>query len=69
MKHFKLYSIGTLILATFLYAEHAAAISVAVQPAILNLSPVADEVPKDDDREEPDEGYECEQLFPFCEAN
>jgi hypothetical protein len=69
MKHLKLYSFGTLILATFLYAEHAAAISVAVQPPMLHLNSVAGEVPKDDGHEEPDEGYECEQLFPFCEAN
>jgi|GEM_PF-6761703 len=69
MKHLKFYSIGGLILATFLYAEHATAISVTVQPVNLYLSQVVVEVPKDDGHEEPDEGYECEQLFPFCEAN
>jgi len=67
MKLFKLYTLGTLILAAFIYADHAVAISNAVQPTTFHLSPVAVEVPEDDDHEVPDE--ECERVFPSCEAH
>ena len=69
MKQFKYYSFAAILFAGFMYADYAVATSVVSQPAKLHLSSVVIEVPKDDDREEPDEGYECEQLFPFCEAN
>lgn len=75
MKQRNLLSFFTFVLTASIFAASASAgqATVAAQPAMFNLSQVAAEepqpVPKDDDPEMPDEGYECEQIFPFCEAN
>jgi len=70
MKHDKFYLLGTVLLVAIICAEHAVAnsMSIAVQPTILQLNPVTAAVPKDDDQEEPDEGYECQLFYPYCEA-
>lgn len=70
MKNIKFYSTVTLVLAAFIYAQYAVAQPVAVQPSFLYMSPAAIQVePEEDDHDDPDHGYECELIFPFCEAN
>jgi len=69
MKQLNFYSIATVLIIGVLYTNTAVASSDVTKFTMPLMSSVAKEVPKDDDPESPDEGYECEQLFPFCEAN
>lgn len=69
MKHVKFYLLGTVVLAAGMYAEQAVAMSIAMPPATLLLSPVVVPASEGDDREEPDEGYECDDGYPFCEVH
>lgn len=68
MKQLKVFLFSSVILATAIFAENAVAVSMTAQQTISQMTSVTGSVPKGDDREEPDNGYECEELYPLCEA-
>jgi hypothetical protein len=70
MKHLKFFCAISLFVTAFLYVQYAEAMSVAAQPAKLNITIEIDRASDDDDREDTDEvGDQCLLLFPFCEAH
>jgi hypothetical protein len=69
MKNTKIMSMFILVVVVFTSAQFVFAKPTASQSAFLHLSPMWAAEPADEDEDETDHGYECELIFPFCEAN
>jgi hypothetical protein len=69
MKNTKIMSMFILVVVVVTSAQFVFAKPAASQPAFLYLSPVLAAEPADEEEDETDHGYECELIFPFCEAN
>jgi hypothetical protein len=69
MKKTKIMSVFLLVLVAVTSAQFVLAKPAVSQPAFLYLSPELAAEPADKDEDETDHGYECELIFPFCEAN
>jgi hypothetical protein len=69
MKHVKFFSVVTLMFTASINIQNAVAWP-AVQSAQLYVSSEIHVQSGDDDREDPDNGYECSIIgFPACEAH
>ena len=69
MKNTKIMSMFVLLLVFVSSSQFVLAKTTASQPSFLYLSPMLVVDPADKDEDETDHGYECELIFPFCEAN